>query len=809
MKKSLPKCSYSLFILLLISIMSPVANAQVIFSDDFERDSLGDQWDADPYAQWSIVAGKAYNSIDGSGGKMATSESFSATNYTIETIAYPFEYGYWREYYLTFGEQSTPDSSYAIRYDAAYGGVLQIIKSTDNIYYGEVLSSVQSSLNDSVPLQIKVERFSNGIINLYISEVGNPYPETPILEANDNTYTNIGKLGWHITTQTAAQDFYVESIQAEVISASYIFEDDFERDSIGNFWLDEGRWTIVNGEAYNSPDNNGSLLTTAQSFSESTYILETQASDFVTGYYREYFFLFGQQDTLGNYAYVINYDPDFGEVLSLGISNGNYYYPDVIDDKIVNIDPSKAYGLRVARYNSGLIQVYLGDENGFPEEPTLEAIDTTYQTLGRVSWGNATQTAGEDFFVEYISARVPDEQKTTPEKPIEDDLIKQVITTSSNSYEIGKLLSGETFFTDRTYTITTVPDFLEGASFIKTSNSDKNLTTASDFLKAYLKESALAYVGYDPRATQLPQWLSSWTKTDLTIGTTDPGSVYYEVYTKPVDSYIFETYPIQLRIGANLASPAVGSQMNYIVGFVAVPNNERLEAEEATLSGAQVASNHSGFSGSGFVDYVNASNDYIEWNVNIAATSPYELSFRYSNGGSSNRNLLVSVDGVATDTLLGTSTSANWTSWRSESIDVLWLEAGDHLVRLTAMGNSGPNVDYLRVAPSDETPTNSGSRIASQTKSEELNPLNVTVYPNPIISNLNIEIPNDLGESKFSLRVVDLSGRIFYSEQYQKSANRNEEMVLSIPASQWKSGVYLLEITSGSKTHSYKLIKSK
>ena len=498
-------------------------------------------------------------------------------------------------------------------------------------------------------------------------------------------------------------------------------------------------------------------------------------------------------------------------MLSLGISDGNYYYPEIIDDEIVIIDPTKDYRFQVARYNNGLIQIYLGDENGFPQEPTLEAIDTTYQTLGRVSWGNATQTAGEDFYIEYVTAKVPEQQKTTPEKPVEDNLIKQVIVASSNAYEIGKLSSGTAFFTDRPYTITSIPSFLEGASFIKTSNNDKNLTASSDFIKAYLKESAIAYVGYDPRASQLPAWLSSWTKTDLTIGTTDPGAPYYEVYTNPVTNYFFETYPIQLRIGANLASPAAGSQMNYIVGFVAVSASALLEAENATLSGAQVASNQSGYSGSGFVDYINASNDYIEWNVPIVATSPYRFNFRYANGSLANRNLLVSVDGLVIDTLLGTSNSTSWTAWRTELIKVIWLEAGDHTVRLTAMGNSGPNVDYLRISPSSETPSGAGmnNRTASASSENLLTKLNLSVYPNPVISNLNLIIPLEVIETGFSIQVVDVNGRNIYFEQYEKIQNNHQEMSLTIPSDQWKSGLYVLQINSAKETLSYKIIKGK
>src|SRR5256886_16622965 len=41
----------------------------------------------------------------------------------------------------------------------------------------------------------------------------------------------------------------------------------------------------------------------------------------------------------------------------------------------------------------------------------------------------------------------------------------------------------------------------------------------------------------------------------------------------------------------------------------------RLEAETATLSQAAVASNHTGFSGTGFVDYTNGSGSFVEWAV--------------------------------------------------------------------------------------------------------------------------------------------------------------------------------------------------
>ena len=792
---------------LLLLLAAPTSQAQVIFSDGFERTSFGPDWTTEPYAQWSIQNGKAYNTVEGPGGKLATTQSFSETNYVLETTAYPFEYGYWREYYLTFGEQSTPDSTYAIRYDRAWGGYLSIVKSTDNIYFPEVLATLKIALNDVDPLKIRVEHTDDGTIKLFIAEVGTAYADTALLQAVDTTYPNLGKLGWLISTQTAAQDFFVENISASVLPTSpVLFDDDFERAELGPFW-DGGGWVIQDGQAYNAPDNNFQRLTTVPSFNATSYILETEASNFVTGYYRDYFLIFGQQDSLANTGYVLNYRADFGNSLSLGTIDGNYFFPIELDDQVLTLDPTKSYSFRIEKYDNGLIQIYLGDENGFSDVPVLEVIDTTYATLGRVSWSVATQTAGEDFFVEYIRAEVPAVQKTQPEKPAEDDLIKQVAVQSNNSYKISKLNEGETFFTDRPYTVTSVPGFLQGASFIKPPNNDKSLTTGGNFMTVYLKEPAIAYVAYDPRSSQLPAWLSDWTKTDLTIGTTDPGSPFYEVYSKRVPSAIFASYRNQLRIGANLAAPAVGSNMNYLVAFVAVPNFARYEAEDAALSGPQVASNQSGFSGTGFADYINKNNDYVEWTVDFAATAPYRILFQYANGSNAARNLRVTIDGQEVGTVQGTPTSG-WTSWRSERIDPVSITAGEHRIRLTALSNSGPNVDYLQITPSDQMVPASAlaARTAIPTKprlEETVNtPAVVTVYPNPTAHELDFRL--EAGPAH--LRIMDLQGREVYRHTFEPTSGSGL-MQHHLDVSSWRTGTYLYQLTTGEGVISGKVIK--
>src|SRR4051794_34075937 len=58
-------------------------------------------------------------------------------------------------------------------------------------------------------------------------------------------------------------------------------------------------------------------------------------------------------------------------------------------------------------------------------------------------------------------------------------LITNVVSTTGHSYTLGQLTVGTTIYSDRTYQVTTVPSYLNGADFIKTANDDKNNKTTS------------------------------------------------------------------------------------------------------------------------------------------------------------------------------------------------------------------------------------------------------------------------------------------------------------------------------------------
>jgi hypothetical protein len=116
------------------------------------------------------------------------------------------------------------------------------------------------------------------------------------------------------------------------------------------------------------------------------------------------------------------------------------------------------------------------------------------------------------------------------------------------------LKAGDTYYIDRTYTLTEVPSELSAASWIKTGNAEK--TNASDtFLTFTLTQDSFVYVAYDSRAASLPNWLSGFTNTGLVLKTSD---VQLKIYTK--------FYPAgQIVLGGNLAAGAAGANTNYVV----------------------------------------------------------------------------------------------------------------------------------------------------------------------------------------------------------------------------------------------------
>jgi hypothetical protein len=148
------------------------------------------------------------------------------------------------------------------------------------------------------------------------------------------------------------------------------------------------------------------------------------------------------------------------------------------------------------------------------------------------------------------------------------------------------------------------------------------------------------------------------------------------------------------------------------------------QAENCTISQGVVESNHLGFTGTGFVNYDNVVGSYVECLVNVTEAGTVAITFRHSNGTTTNRPMSITVNGTVVNSNLAFNSTTNWDTWADVTINVS-LNAGSNLIRATSTTvNGGPNLDRVRVgaaAPPDTTPpTTPGAPSCSNITSTSL-----------------------------------------------------------------------------------------
>ncbi|GAB3843721.1 hypothetical protein GCM10027610_056920 [Dactylosporangium cerinum] len=141
----------------------------------------------------------------------------------------------------------------------------------------------------------------------------------------------------------------------------------------------------------------------------------------------------------------------------------------------------------------------------------------------------------------------------------------------------------------------------------------------------------------------------------------------------------------------------------------------RYEAESATISGGAVESNHTGFTGAGFVNYDNATGSAVEWTVNAATAGTASIGLRFANGTTTDRPMDISVNGTVVTASLSFPGTGNWDTWQTKTITAA-VNAGTNRIRAVATtANGGPNVDRIDV---DVVPPTSDYQAENATVSQ-------------------------------------------------------------------------------------------
>ena len=139
--------------------------------------------------------------------------------------------------------------------------------------------------------------------------------------------------------------------------------------------------------------------------------------------------------------------------------------------------------------------------------------------------------------------------------------ISNIYTCDLNSkFQEALLTNNMTYYTDRSYRLTSVPSKYVGMEMIKTPNDDRNRTNASDYLTFEMPYDGTVYVAFDSRATSIPNWMSGFSYTGDRIYTSLSAQPYLKVYSKTYSSGAC------VNLGANKAPGFSGNTVsNYIV----------------------------------------------------------------------------------------------------------------------------------------------------------------------------------------------------------------------------------------------------
>ena len=128
-----------------------------------------------------------------------------------------------------------------------------------------------------------------------------------------------------------------------------------------------------------------------------------------------------------------------------------------------------------------------------------------------------------------------------------------------------------------------------------------------------------------------------------------------------------------------------------------VVNNGKSELDASTPKDGKgwTEKTNEGFLKNGYYNFDNALSSYGTWEIFSKTEAKTTLTVRFTNGGTTSRNMAVTVNGASAGTISFPSTDASWTTYSEAKVDVK-LVAGVNTITFTSMtSDGGPNVDMF------------------------------------------------------------------------------------------------------------------
>lgn len=195
-------------------------------------------------------------------------------------------------------------------------------------------------------------------------------------------------------------------------------------------------------------------------------------------------------------------------------------------------------------------------------------------------------------------------------------------------------------------------------------------------------------------------------------GTYDEGSTISLTAT-PNSGYTFDGWSGSASGSSNPLSVTVDANKSITASFSTTSgscNYVTYQAESGSWNNGAVETEHSGYTGSGYVNVVNDSGNYFEVTVNVDETRSHDVRIYFANGAS-NRPASIAVNGSTQISSLSLPSTGGWTTWNTATFSVN-LNSGNNTIRVTSIEGDGlPNVDKIEVCEGGGT-----NKTAANTK---------------------------------------------------------------------------------------------
>ncbi len=146
------------------------------------------------------------------------------------------------------------------------------------------------------------------------------------------------------------------------------------------------------------------------------------------------------------------------------------------------------------------------------------------------------------------------------------------------------------------------------------------------------------------------------------------------------------------------SSSSIKSSSSKSASSIAVENTWLFEENSVGFCGdaSTVVSNHTGYTGVGFVDSENTLDASVSWSISAASAKTYVVKIRFANGSTATRRAVILVNNTEIQSIDFPSNS-NWDLWQTLTLNVP-LNAGTNSVKAVAETADGlPNIDNIIV----------------------------------------------------------------------------------------------------------------